>query len=109
VLTRAAQQIVTPLTASALSHQRAFTDLFDPNSEFDAGCPHFVVERHEWDSPVFIRTYNSTAYYGLTTHSVVHIATVRLPSKPQWRDGFMAKADSGATICLGWEDDTVPA
>jgi len=37
VLTRAAQQFVTPLTASALSHQRAFTDLFDPNSEFDAG------------------------------------------------------------------------
>jgi len=37
VLTRAAQQFVTPLTASALSHQRAYTDLFDPNSEFDAG------------------------------------------------------------------------
>jgi len=37
VLTRAAQQFVTPLTASALSHQRCYTDLFDPNSEFDAG------------------------------------------------------------------------
>ena len=37
VLTRAAQQFVTPLTASALSHQRAYTDLFDPQSEFDAG------------------------------------------------------------------------
>ncbi|HEY0331936.1 MAG TPA: bifunctional phosphopantothenoylcysteine decarboxylase/phosphopantothenate--cysteine ligase CoaBC [Rhodopseudomonas sp.] len=37
VLTRAAQQFVTPLTASALSHQRCYTDLFDPASEFDAG------------------------------------------------------------------------
>jgi len=37
VLTRAAQQFVTPLTASALSHQRCYTDLFDPQSEFDAG------------------------------------------------------------------------
>jgi phosphopantothenoylcysteine decarboxylase/phosphopantothenate--cysteine ligase len=37
VLTAAAQQFVTPLTASALSHQRAYTDLFDPQSEFDAG------------------------------------------------------------------------
>src|SRR6201996_8333342 len=37
VLTRAAQQFVTPLAASALSHQRAYTDLFDPDSEFDAG------------------------------------------------------------------------
>src|SRR3954451_24640490 len=37
VLTRAAQQFVTPLAAGALSHQRAYTDLFDPESEFDAG------------------------------------------------------------------------
>ena len=37
VLTRAAQQFVTPLVASALSNQRSFTDLFDPESEFDAG------------------------------------------------------------------------
>ncbi len=37
VLTRAAQQFVTPLTASALSHERVYTDLFDPQSEFDAG------------------------------------------------------------------------
>jgi phosphopantothenoylcysteine decarboxylase/phosphopantothenate--cysteine ligase len=37
VLTRAAQQFVTPLAASALSHGRAYTDLFDPESEFDAG------------------------------------------------------------------------
>src|SRR5215472_10010896 len=37
VLTRAAQQFVTPLAASALSGERAFTDLFDPDSEFDAG------------------------------------------------------------------------
>jgi len=37
VLTRAAQQFVTPLSASALSNERAYTDLFDPESEFDAG------------------------------------------------------------------------
>ena len=37
VLTRAAQQFVTALAASALSNERAYTDLFDPASEFDAG------------------------------------------------------------------------
>ena len=37
VLTRAAQQFVTPLSVSALSHERVYTDLFDPQSEFDAG------------------------------------------------------------------------
>ncbi len=37
VLTRAAQQFVTPLAASALSNERCYTDLFDPDSEFDAG------------------------------------------------------------------------
>src|SRR4029077_15635211 len=37
VLTRAAQQFVTPLSASALSGERCYTDLFDPESEFDAG------------------------------------------------------------------------
>src|SRR4030088_2601100 len=37
VLTKAAQQFVTPLAASALSHERAYTDPFDPESEFDAG------------------------------------------------------------------------
>src|SRR3984885_15367527 len=37
VLTKAAQQFVTPLAASALSNQRCYTDLFDPESEFDAG------------------------------------------------------------------------
>src|SRR5271163_2664843 len=37
VLTRAAQHFVTPLTASALSDERCYTDLFDPESEFDAG------------------------------------------------------------------------
>src|SRR3954469_9565983 len=36
VLTKAAQQFVTPLSASALSHERCYTDLFDPDSEFDA-------------------------------------------------------------------------
>ncbi|MBN8982531.1 MAG: bifunctional phosphopantothenoylcysteine decarboxylase/phosphopantothenate--cysteine ligase CoaBC [Rhizobiales bacterium] len=37
VMTRAAQQFVTPLTASALADERCYTDLFDPQSEFDAG------------------------------------------------------------------------
>jgi phosphopantothenoylcysteine decarboxylase/phosphopantothenate--cysteine ligase len=37
VLTKAAQQFVTPLAAGALSGERAYTDLFDPDSEFDAG------------------------------------------------------------------------
>jgi phosphopantothenoylcysteine decarboxylase/phosphopantothenate--cysteine ligase len=37
VLTKAAQQFVTPLAAGALSHERVYTDLFDPESEFDAG------------------------------------------------------------------------
>jgi phosphopantothenoylcysteine decarboxylase / phosphopantothenate---cysteine ligase len=37
VLTKAAQHFVTPLAASALSSERAYTDLFDSESEFDAG------------------------------------------------------------------------
>jgi phosphopantothenoylcysteine decarboxylase/phosphopantothenate--cysteine ligase len=37
VLTKAAQQFVTPLATSALSNERCYTDLFDPESEFDAG------------------------------------------------------------------------
>src|SRR4051812_23869323 len=37
VLSNAAHKFVTPLAASALSHQRCYTDLFDPGSEFDAG------------------------------------------------------------------------
>src|SRR4030095_10795143 len=37
VLTKAAQQFITPLSASALAHERVYTDLFDPESEFDAG------------------------------------------------------------------------
>src|SRR5258705_12251920 len=37
VLTKAAQQFVTSLAASALSNERCYTDLFDPESEFDAG------------------------------------------------------------------------
>src|SRR6201995_54789 len=43
VLTKAAQQFVTPLAASALAGERAYTDLFDPESEFDAG--HIRLER----------------------------------------------------------------
>ena len=37
VLTKAAQQFVTPLAASALSNERCYVDLFDSESEFDAG------------------------------------------------------------------------
>ncbi len=37
VLTQAAQKFVTALAASALSNERAYIDLFDPASEFDAG------------------------------------------------------------------------
>jgi phosphopantothenoylcysteine decarboxylase / phosphopantothenate---cysteine ligase len=37
ILTPAAQQFVTPLAAGALAGERAYTDLFDPQSEFDVG------------------------------------------------------------------------
>src|SRR6185437_3209925 len=37
ILTQAAQHFVTPLAAGALCGERAFTDLFDPHSEFDVG------------------------------------------------------------------------
>jgi phosphopantothenoylcysteine decarboxylase/phosphopantothenate--cysteine ligase len=37
ILTAAAQHFVTPLAAGALCGERAYTDLFDPQSEFDVG------------------------------------------------------------------------
>jgi phosphopantothenoylcysteine decarboxylase/phosphopantothenate--cysteine ligase len=37
VLTKAAQQFVTPLAAGAIAGERAFTDLFDAVTEFDIG------------------------------------------------------------------------
>jgi phosphopantothenoylcysteine decarboxylase/phosphopantothenate--cysteine ligase len=37
ILTRAAQHFVTPLAVGALADERAYTDLFDPQSEFDVG------------------------------------------------------------------------
>ena len=37
ILTKAAEHFVTPLSASALLGEPAFTDLFDPRSEFDVG------------------------------------------------------------------------
>ena len=43
ILTKAAQEFVTPLAAGALSGSQAFTDLFDPRSEFDVG--HIRVAR----------------------------------------------------------------
>src|SRR5688572_190285 len=36
-MTKAAQEFVTPLAASALAGERVFTDLFDEQSEFDVG------------------------------------------------------------------------
>jgi phosphopantothenoylcysteine decarboxylase/phosphopantothenate--cysteine ligase len=37
IMTKAAGQFVTPLSAGALVGERVFTDLFDPASEFDVG------------------------------------------------------------------------
>jgi len=37
ILTRAAQEFITPLSAGALADERAFTDLFDDRSELDIG------------------------------------------------------------------------
>jgi phosphopantothenoylcysteine decarboxylase / phosphopantothenate---cysteine ligase len=37
ILTKAAQQFVTPLSAGALVGERVFTDLFDQDAEFDIG------------------------------------------------------------------------
>ena len=37
ILTKAAHEFVTPLSVGALAGERAFTDLFDPQSEFDVG------------------------------------------------------------------------
>jgi phosphopantothenoylcysteine decarboxylase/phosphopantothenate--cysteine ligase len=37
ILTAAAQEFITPLSAGALSGERVFTDLFDAHSEFDIG------------------------------------------------------------------------
>jgi phosphopantothenoylcysteine decarboxylase/phosphopantothenate--cysteine ligase len=37
ILTKAGHEFVTPLSVGALAGERAFTDLFDPQSEFDVG------------------------------------------------------------------------
>ena len=37
IMTRAAQEFITPLAVGAIAGERAFTDLFDPTSEFDVG------------------------------------------------------------------------
>ena len=37
ILTKAGHEFVTPLSVGALCGERAFTDLFDPQSEFDVG------------------------------------------------------------------------
>jgi phosphopantothenoylcysteine decarboxylase/phosphopantothenate--cysteine ligase len=36
-MTKAAQEFITPLAVGAIAGERAFTDLFDPESEFDVG------------------------------------------------------------------------
>src|SRR5690348_3642778 len=47
ILTAAAQHFVTPLAVSALTGERAFTDLFDPQSEFDVGHIRLARDRSE--------------------------------------------------------------
>jgi phosphopantothenoylcysteine decarboxylase / phosphopantothenate---cysteine ligase len=42
ILTAAAQHFVTPLAVGALAGERAYTDLFDPQSEFDVGHIHLA-------------------------------------------------------------------
>src|SRR6266700_2138416 len=37
ILTKGGQQFVTPLAVGAIAGERAFTDLFDPDGEFDVG------------------------------------------------------------------------
>jgi len=37
ILTKAAQEFITPLSAGAIAGERVFTDLFDPAHEFDVG------------------------------------------------------------------------
>jgi phosphopantothenoylcysteine decarboxylase/phosphopantothenate--cysteine ligase len=37
VMTKAAQEFITPLSVGALTGEKPFTDLFDPQSEFDVG------------------------------------------------------------------------
>jgi phosphopantothenoylcysteine decarboxylase/phosphopantothenate--cysteine ligase len=37
ILTKAGQEFITPLAVGAIAGERAFTDLFDPRSEFDVG------------------------------------------------------------------------
>src|SRR3954452_24596061 len=49
ILTKAAQEFITPLAAGTLSGQKVFTDLFDPESEFDVG--HIRLAR---DSDVIV-------------------------------------------------------
>ncbi len=43
VMTKAAAEFVTPLSVGALASERAFTELFDPQSEFDVG--HIRIAR----------------------------------------------------------------
>jgi phosphopantothenoylcysteine decarboxylase/phosphopantothenate--cysteine ligase len=37
IMTSAAQEFITPLAVGAIAGERAFTDLFDPSTEFDVG------------------------------------------------------------------------
>jgi phosphopantothenoylcysteine decarboxylase / phosphopantothenate---cysteine ligase len=44
ILTKAAQEFITPLAVGALTGERAFTDLFDVQGEFDVGHIHLARE-----------------------------------------------------------------
>jgi phosphopantothenoylcysteine decarboxylase/phosphopantothenate--cysteine ligase len=46
ILTRAAQEFITPLSAGALAGERVFTDLFDTATEFDVGHIRLAREAH---------------------------------------------------------------
>jgi phosphopantothenoylcysteine decarboxylase/phosphopantothenate--cysteine ligase len=46
ILTKAAEQFVTPLAAGALVGERVFTDLFDQSGEFDVGHIRLAREAH---------------------------------------------------------------
>ena len=48
ILTKAAQEFVTPLSVGALAGEHAFTDLFDPASEFDVGHIRLARECATW-------------------------------------------------------------
>ena len=59
VMTRAAQEFITPLSAGAIAGERAYLDLFDARTEFDIG--HIRLARDTDDAahgvPGYLRTW----------------------------------------------------